>query len=113
MTGSLLLGRHRPSAVNAPGGRRVSAARALGLCILLVFLIVPAAGRAAGTADEIHYTFTGPTSVGFDWRGTATDIRYGPTTSYGSAATAQAPTRTRCVTPEARVRSSGRTTAMT
>ena len=51
--------------------------------VLLVVLLLPAAVRAAGgTADEIHYTFTGPTSVAFDWRGTATDIRYGTTTSY-------------------------------
>ena len=36
MTGSLL-GRHRLGALKAPGGRRLSAARALGLCILLFF----------------------------------------------------------------------------
>ena len=55
--------------------------------------MLPAAVRAAGgTADEIHYTFTGPTSVAFDWRGTATDIRYGATTSYGTTATTHAPT---------------------
>ena len=47
---------------------------------------------AGGTADEIHYTFTGPTSVAFDWRGTATDIRYGTTTSYGTTAATHAPT---------------------
>src|SRR4051812_2102487 len=41
-------------------------------------------GCVAGTNDEIHYTITGPTSVSFDWRGNATDIRYGLTTSYGS-----------------------------
>ncbi|MFL5680070.1 MAG: OmpL47-type beta-barrel domain-containing protein, partial [Chloroflexota bacterium] len=41
--------------------------------------------------DEVHYTFTGPTSVAFDWRGTATDIRYGPTTDYGSTATGHTP----------------------
>jgi parallel beta-helix repeat protein len=52
---------------------------------------MPAVVYAAGTADEIHYTFTGPTSVTFDWRGTATDIRYGPTTSYGSTGTATTP----------------------
>ena len=44
------------------------------------------------TVDEVHYTFTGPTSVAFDWRGSATDIRYGPTTRYGSTATAHTPT---------------------
>jgi parallel beta-helix repeat protein len=41
--------------------------------------------------DEVHYTFTGPTSVAFDWRGTATDIRYGPSAAYGSTATAHTP----------------------
>jgi parallel beta-helix repeat protein len=54
--------------------------------------VVPAAGEAAGTADEVHYTFTGPTSVSFDWRGTANDIRYGLTTNYDNTATSHAPT---------------------
>jgi parallel beta-helix repeat protein len=63
----------------------------LGLLVVPV-LLLPAAVQAAGTADEIHYTFTSPTSVTFDWRGTATDIRYGPTTAYGSTATSHAPT---------------------
>src|SRR5207249_4453266 len=31
----------------------------------------------SGTADEIHWTVTGQTSVSFDWRGSATVIRYG------------------------------------
>jgi parallel beta-helix repeat protein len=43
------------------------------------------------TVDEVHYTFTGPTSVAFDWRGAPTDIRYGPTAAYGSTATAHEP----------------------
>ena len=60
-------------------------------CVLLVVLLLPAAVRAAGTADEIHYSFTGPTSVAFDWRGTATDIRYGTTTSYGTTTVAHTP----------------------
>ena len=50
---------------------------------------ITAAG--AEVVDEVHYTFTGPTSVAFDWRGTATDMRYGTTSSYGSAAVAHAP----------------------
>ena len=65
------------------------------LCLgnLLVVLLLPASAHSAvGTADEIHYTFTGPSSVAFDWRGTATDIRYGATTSYGSTATTHTPT---------------------
>lgn len=41
--------------------------------------------------DEVHYTFTGPTSVAFDWRGSADDIRYGPTAGYGSTVIAQTP----------------------
>src|SRR5919201_676839 len=70
--------------------KRIAAAlAALGICLALVTL--PSAVYAAGTADEIHYTITGPTSVAFDWRGTATDIRYGTTTSYGSTATSSTP----------------------
>jgi parallel beta-helix repeat protein len=61
----------------------------IGICLALIAL--PSAVYAAGTADEIHYTLTGPTSVAFDWRGTATDIQYGPSTSYGSTATASTP----------------------
>ena len=42
--------------------------------------------------DEVHYTFTGLTSVAFDWRGTANDIRYGPTSSYGNTVLGYTPT---------------------
>ena len=59
--------------------------------LCLASLLVPAASRAAVVADEIHYSFTGPTSVAFDWRGSAGDIRYGPTAAYGATALAQAP----------------------
>jgi hypothetical protein len=58
----------------------------------MVGLIGTGSAMAAGSADEIHYTFTGSTSVAFDWRGTATDIRYGPTATYGSTATSHTPT---------------------
>ena len=49
--------------------------------------------RIATTAatDEIHYTFTGPTSVAFDWRGGARTIRYGLTRRYGKSAVAATP----------------------
>src|ERR671937_60110 len=78
----------RPDRPQLP--RRVAAALVcIGLC--LVLLAMPAELHATGTADEIHYTFTGPTSVAFDWRGTATDIRYGATTSYGSTANSYTP----------------------
>jgi calcineurin-like phosphoesterase family protein len=64
----------------------------LFLGALLVVLLLPASARpAGGTADEVHYTFTGPSSVAFDWRGTATDIRYGATTSYGGTALTHTP----------------------
>jgi parallel beta-helix repeat protein len=65
----------------------------VGPALLAVTLGLPAAGSAdTGTADEIHYTFTGPTSVTFDWRGTATAIQYGSTASYGTTVAAHAPT---------------------
>src|SRR5438093_1206086 len=69
------------------------AARVLCLGIVVLVLGAPAAGQSAvGSSDEVHYTFTGPTSVAFDWRGTATDIRYGITTSYDNTATTHTPT---------------------
>jgi len=42
-------------------------------------------------ADEIHWTFAGPTSVTFDWRGADSTLRYGFTSAYGSTASAVAP----------------------
>ncbi|GAA1964306.1 hypothetical protein GCM10009817_00040 [Terrabacter lapilli] len=39
----------------------------------------------------MHYTFTGSTSVAIDWHGTANDVRWGATTSYGQSATGVAP----------------------
>jgi PKD repeat protein len=41
--------------------------------------------------DEVHWTFTGQTSVTFDWRGFDTTIRYGLTSSYGQTATGATP----------------------
>jgi parallel beta-helix repeat protein len=65
----------------------------LCLTISAAILALPVGVHSAvGTSDEVHYTFTGPTSVAFDWRGTATEIRYGATTSYGSTATTHTPT---------------------
>jgi Calcineurin-like phosphoesterase len=43
---------------------------------------------ATSAADEIHYTFTGPRSVTFDWRGSARTIRYGRTPHIGRTARA-------------------------
>ncbi|HEY2955154.1 MAG TPA: metallophosphoesterase [Candidatus Eisenbacteria bacterium] len=46
---------------------------------------------SARAADEIHWTFTGPTSVTFDWRGTDSTIHYGRTRDYDLRATGTAP----------------------
>jgi hypothetical protein len=63
-----------------------------------VGLIVPVTGvpqnvvsSVTGTADEIHWTFTGLNSVSFDWRGTATEVHYGLSSAYGAVAIAQPP----------------------
>ena len=58
------------------------------LLCLLCALALPARAHAA---DEVHWTFTGPTSVTFDWRGSETTVRYGLTSAYGSTATAVTP----------------------
>ena len=71
----------------APGQHRGSMrwpARVLAPVLMAALaLLVGAAppGWAVATADEVHYTFTGPTSVAIDWRGTASDVRWGTTTS--------------------------------
>ena len=44
------------------------------------------------TVDEVHYTFTGPTSVAFDWRGNPSDLRYGLTSAYGNTVQGHQPT---------------------
>ena len=75
--------------------RRAARVGAVAIFVAVVAVWAPVrSATAAGTADEIHYTFTGQTSVAFDWRGTATDIRYGPTTTTAQTATAHAPTPT-------------------
>ena len=53
--------------------------------------LVLCAAANARAADEIHWTFTGPTSVAFDWRGTESSIQYGLTPAYGLSATAYTP----------------------
>ncbi len=56
--------------------------------MVALVLSAPAPARAA---DEIHWTFTGPTSVSFDWRGAESSIQYGLTPAYGLSATAYTP----------------------
>jgi PKD repeat protein len=55
---------------------------ALALLLGLQALGQPPASAAG--ADEVHYTLTGPTSVTFDWRSAADDLRYGLTSAYGT-----------------------------
>ncbi|MGZ8184295.1 MAG: purple acid phosphatase family protein [Methylobacter sp.] len=60
----------------------------------LVVLYALLASNSVFAADEIHWTFTGQTSVTFDWRGTNTEntIRYGTAPgTYGNAVTAVTP----------------------
>src|SRR5438128_9294985 len=85
--------RHDPGPPRQPRPRTARGRLAVSLSTaLMVGLIGTGSAMAAGSADEIHFTFTGSTSVAFDWRGTATDIRYGPTVTYGSTATSHTPT---------------------
>ena len=64
----------------------------LFVLVLLASVLVGVRTAAADVAvDEVHYTFTGDTSIALDWRGTAQDVRYGTTTAYGSTATGSAP----------------------
>jgi hypothetical protein len=43
----------------------------------------PRRAAASTSAHEVHYTFTGRTSVAFDWAGAANSIRFGRTAKYG------------------------------
>src|SRR6476469_10114908 len=61
----------------------------LVVLVLALFTLPSGAASGADNVDEVHYTFTGSTSVAFDWRGSATDIQYGTTAAYGQTATAQ------------------------
>lgn len=70
----------------------------LGARVFLVVALLLAASLLARATpswavgvDEVHYTFTGSTSVAIDWRGTASDVRWGATTAYGKTATGHAP----------------------
>src|SRR5437764_13644429 len=73
--------RHLPGSLPRPRRRRrlvVAAATAL-----LIALLGAGSANATGTADEVHYAFMSATSVTFDWRATATDLRYGPANKHG------------------------------
>ena len=60
------------------------------------FVVAPIPSSHAATsvpvsADEIHWTFTGLNSVGFDWRGTAKELHYGLSTEYSYVVLGQPP----------------------
>ncbi|MEO6924424.1 MAG: hypothetical protein ABI142_11410, partial [Bryocella sp.] len=67
--------------------------RILTRSALVLALIVGSAisYAQAPTADEIHWTITGNTSVTFDWRGAATEIHYGRNLPYSDQSTATQP----------------------
>ena len=60
---------------------------------LVVIATISAAMLPGGdhTADEIHWTFTGPTSVTVHWRGSAGAVRYGLTRRLGDTVGAAEP----------------------
>jgi parallel beta-helix repeat protein len=68
---------------------RVVLAAVFAAVLAMLMRVPPVAADVA--VDEVHYTFTGATSASLDWRGTAQDVRYGPTTDYGQTATGAAP----------------------
>ncbi len=76
-----------------PPSRTARRALLLGVVLSLAVgaSLVQAPSSSADAVDEVHYTFTGPTSVGFDWRGAPNDIRYGPTPDYGTTVLASTP----------------------
>ena len=51
----------------------------------------PATGWPSGTADQVHWSYTGPRSVAFGWRGSAAALRWGRTPAYGSTVTGKTP----------------------
>ena len=57
----------------------------------LVLSVQVGSATADVPVDEVHYTFTGATSVAMDWRGTAQAVQYGLTTAYDQSTTGVAP----------------------
>lgn len=61
--------------------------------ILIALTIAQTTPLVSQTAEsnEVHWTFTGPRSVAFDWRGPATTIRYGLRLPYDHTKTSKRP----------------------
>ncbi len=83
------------SSARSPHRRVRWLARILPPAIVAALALLVGAPASPGWADtptdQVHYTFTGSTSVAIDWHGTANDVRWGTTTSYGQTATGVAP----------------------
>ena len=60
-----------------PVERRPRRTRARAARLAPVLALLAGTASLAFAADEIHWTFTGPTSVTFDWRGADSTIHYG------------------------------------
>jgi hypothetical protein len=50
-----------------------------------------AAGRPDGTADQVHWSYTGARSVAVSWRGSASELRWGRTPAYGRTVAGRIP----------------------
>src|SRR5437667_730098 len=70
---------------------RAGACRRRARTAALTVASLALAAGVAHAADEIHWTFTGPTSVSVDWRGAESVVHYGPTSAYGLDAGAATP----------------------
>jgi len=57
-----------------------------------VALSVGSSAATRASAQEVHYTLSGPSAVTFDWVGSSDTIRFGRTAHYGRQATGHTPT---------------------
>src|SRR6266542_4095878 len=71
--------------------RRCAAAAVAAATLAAVALSVGSSAATTASAQEVHYTFSGPNAVTFDWVGSGNDIRFGRTVHYTRRAVAHAP----------------------
>src|SRR6266496_6250161 len=74
-----------------PVERRPRRTRARAAQVAPVLALLAGTASLAFAADEIHWTFTGPTSVTFDWRGADSTIHYGLKDAFEFTATGVTP----------------------
>jgi hypothetical protein len=70
---------------------RATAAVLQVLALVVLGCAAASTAAAASLADEVHWTFIGPSAVTFDWRGGSDTLRYGPTVAYGQIVRAYQP----------------------